>query len=655
LKRRRQHGQAIVLIALMLTVLIGMTAIAIDGARAYALRRDMQGAVDAAALAASDKLQQSGSYVSAEQSATSIFSDNLRLYAAPACSPYGTPGAAPLTVTCNYADGTVLTEVVQLLGPQGSQFTVSASRPLQLQFARILTNGGSPNLAASAVGNVDNLLYAPALGALNQSGCGGAGGTAISINGSGTLSVDGDVVSDGSITTSSGSLRVAGDLYARCQAPVPGASNACYPSGASAPCSYPDVGGATRAGYRLADPKYPPPSVTAGGASLPGSNVVMSPGVYSVPVLLNSGRCWFLSGGVYDFQLGLQNLGDFASNELKPPDEPNASDNTRRAADQFWDTDGVNCSGSFQLSKVTAAHDVPIGKWSIVVTSVRNDTYNGVSYQRESAPSECQQLNLNNHFDAIELVVSNVPGATSYNIYAAPPGNGCAGPFGLADRLPVSGTVSNSNTNPCPSFNGGGCSLGNESILLDDQLIPPFGPNGAAAPGATGAYPPDSELPPLAAGLPNQNPGRAPGARGDRANENRCESVGGAYVTCPDAVTPGAVALYFPAGGCMVLGNGGDTYVFSGYQYDWMGVFEPGPASPPANVCANTLGATGNTALVGLVYAPSASVSVTSPYTFEASGVGGVIAASMSFTGSLPRVVFSSAFAPVPPAGTLTG
>ncbi len=105
----------------------------------------------------------------------------------------------------------------------------------------------------------------------------------------------------------------------------------------------------------------------------------------------------------------------------------------------------------------------------------------------------------------------------------------------------------------------------------------------------------------------------------------------------------------------MQLSSGGDTYVFSGYQYDWMGVFEPGPAFPPANVCANTLGAAGNTALVGLVYAPSASVGVISQYTFEASGVGGVIAASMSFTGSLPSVVFSSAYAPVPPPGRLTG
>ncbi|HEX2646926.1 MAG TPA: pilus assembly protein TadG-related protein, partial [Candidatus Dormibacteraeota bacterium] len=63
---RAQRGQAIVLIALMLTVIMGMAAIAIDGSRAYALRRDLQAAVDAAALAAGDKLQQSGSYTAAE-------------------------------------------------------------------------------------------------------------------------------------------------------------------------------------------------------------------------------------------------------------------------------------------------------------------------------------------------------------------------------------------------------------------------------------------------------------------------------------------------------------------------------------------------------------------------------------------------------------
>jgi len=46
-----QKGQAIVLIAIMLAVVVGMAALAIDGSRAYAARRDLQAAVDAAALA----------------------------------------------------------------------------------------------------------------------------------------------------------------------------------------------------------------------------------------------------------------------------------------------------------------------------------------------------------------------------------------------------------------------------------------------------------------------------------------------------------------------------------------------------------------------------------------------------------------------------
>ena len=66
---KAQKGQAIVLIAIMLAVLVGMAALAIDGSRAYAARRDLQAAVDSAALAAADKLQQGGTYSAAEQAA----------------------------------------------------------------------------------------------------------------------------------------------------------------------------------------------------------------------------------------------------------------------------------------------------------------------------------------------------------------------------------------------------------------------------------------------------------------------------------------------------------------------------------------------------------------------------------------------------------
>ncbi len=348
------------------------------------------------------------------------------------------------------------------------------------------------------------------------------------------------------------------------------------------------------------------------------------------------------------------NLGDFVSNELKPPDEPNASNNAVRASPQFWDSaNGSKCSGAFDVSHATGPVDIPTGRWSFVVTSVRTDTYNGVSYTRESAPSMCRQLQVNNHFDNIQLAIGNVPGAFSYNIYAALPGSSCSGPFGLAANLPVSGPILNSNLNPCPDVNGNGCSLGNESITLGAQLAPPFTPSGAA-PDTTGAHPPDPETAPLAPGLPNQNPPRGPGPTGDRANENDCETVGGLFASCPGPITPGAVELYFPQGACLVAGNGADTYLFSGYQYNWVAVYEPGPSSPPINNCANALGAAGNSGYIGLFYAPSAYIGVTSPYVYEVAGSGGIIADSFGFSGTMPSIAYSSAYAPVPPASRIT-
>src|SRR6202162_6494727 len=99
---RGQRGQAIVLVAIMVVVIVGMAALAIDGARAYALRRDLQAAVNAAALAAADNLQQTGSYTQAEQAATTIFGFNIRLYPGPSCTAgYGSPGSPAPVMHCN--------------------------------------------------------------------------------------------------------------------------------------------------------------------------------------------------------------------------------------------------------------------------------------------------------------------------------------------------------------------------------------------------------------------------------------------------------------------------------------------------------------------------------------------------------------------------
>src|SRR5579864_7344788 len=209
---RGQRGQAIVLVVVILAVVVGMAALAVDGSRAFALRRDTQAAVDAAALAAADKLQQTGSYISAEQAASTIFGTDLRLYSAPSCN-YGPPGGLP--ITCTYSDGTVLTEVVSSLGPQGSRFDLTATRQMQLGFARILSDNPGPTIIGSASGGVDNLLFSPTLAALSSAGCGGAPGAAITTTSGGTLNVIGDMVANGAISIA-GSAQVAGDVYARC-------------------------------------------------------------------------------------------------------------------------------------------------------------------------------------------------------------------------------------------------------------------------------------------------------------------------------------------------------------------------------------------------------------------------------------------------------
>jgi Flp pilus assembly protein TadG len=646
-----------VLIAIMLAVLVGMAALAIDGSRAYQSRRSLQAAVDSAALTAADTLQQTKNYITAEAAATASFSANRRLYTAPACAPgYSTPAPGPITVTCTYSDGTVLTQVVTALGPAGTSFTLTATRSLQLQFGRILTNGTSPNITARASSGVNNLLYSPTLAALNQSGCGGVPGTSLTVNGTGNLVVIGDVVSSGMISVASGNVQVGGDVYARCQATVPGVTMKCYPSGNNPSCTYPDVAGATNDGYRFVDPNYPPPSLAGPNQVASGTNVLMLPGIYVANPNFIGNDCWFLKAGVYVWTGGYTNNGDFVSNELKPPDEPVVGNNTTVSPKQFWNGNGAQCAGAFQLTATGGPNDLPKATWGVILTSVRTDTYNGVNYKRESAPSVCRTIKTKQNSEIIQIDVSNVPGATSYNVYVSGANGGCNGPWGLVDSINVAGVVSNANTNPCPLFTGNGCTLGHETAFLDDNDIPNgFAPNAGAAPWAFSAYPPSPETAPVGGNLPNENANRAAPPGGDRANENQCDTIAAALTTCPGAVTPGAVVFYIPNGGCLNATSFGDNYVFSGYQYNWLLVYEPGVANPPANTCANNLGAATDSAFIGLVYTPAASMTIQKASTFRTDETGGIISDTITFTGQLPMVIGNSAYSPVQPAAKLTG
>jgi hypothetical protein len=97
------------------------------------------------------------------------------------------------------------------------------------------------------------------------------------------------------------------------------------------------------------------------------------------------------------------------------------------------------------------------------------------------------------------------------------------------------------------------------------------------------------------------------------------------------------------------------VYIFGGYQYNWIVIYEPGNAFPPANTCNNVLGARSESAFVGLVYLPAAALTVQRSAAFKTDATGGVIANRITFTGPMPTILFSPNYAPVPPAARLTG
>src|SRR5438309_10069959 len=98
------------MVAFMMTVLLGFVGLAIDSGRAFTARRDMQGAVDAAALKAADRYGTGQGWATAQSNAATLFANDAQIYSAPACGGFATPamGGAPVTTNCSFPDGTTL-------------------------------------------------------------------------------------------------------------------------------------------------------------------------------------------------------------------------------------------------------------------------------------------------------------------------------------------------------------------------------------------------------------------------------------------------------------------------------------------------------------------------------------------------------------------
>ncbi|TME69885.1 MAG: hypothetical protein E6I50_05615 [Chloroflexi bacterium] len=665
-----QRGQAIVLVALLLVVLFGFVGLALDGGRAYLDRRHLQASVDAASLAAAYDYMANTDVSRAEYAAMNEYATNERLYTVPTCTTAGT------TLTCPFGDSTnhVLTVTATDHSIAGTTFTATATHRPDTTVMQVLGAGPTMLIGATAT----SLARRPGTNGAAVQTLSPSCTSSLTFSGAGTANIVGDVWSNGNISgggSSTGS--VTGNVVGVCSNPAP----PFLPN----PWT---VSGSQVSGWNMSDPGYAMPPLNTAPANWTTQGCDGEcPGTYATdPHLVGGAGCYFLETGVYTFAGGLTQQGGLISNELRPPDEPNiyaaGTPNTTtlngdlvsglkpttisvralpaalpngslvtiggqtftlsnpasagavslsvvkqtvaatvpdgslvsfRALPQFWDS-AAACAGSFDVDAVGNTNSLA-GTWSVEVTSVRWEPYTcrgqavatPSCFIRESAPSMCKTVSLGSSTNIRVKVTATVPGAEYLNVYLAQNGT-CSG---LAYLTQFQNTV-------------------NSQAIINNASFPAGWPAGFASP-------PDQENPPLAATLPNSDAAAGTPPRGDLANESQCvDPSTGANVVCGlSSVNPGAVILYLPSTGCVSMNGGGDIYVFSGYQYHRVILFEPGPEqSSSPNTCANKLNGHDFTSFIGIFYVPAADITLNGTSRVRATIAGGLIAWTATVLGS---------------------
>ncbi len=712
-RRRRQEGQAIVLIALLLLVLFAMLGLAIDSGRAYVDRRDLQTAVDAAALAAGDWYENyfdlTGSTLpQAEQ----VFQTDLHLYSGATsnvcrmpCPAYvGPQGNLPQTTYDLVYPNLTLTVVATNTQFNGYQFVFTATHQLPLAFEQIFGGPTTATITATATSIVGNQRQTPALLTLSNEAC------ATHLQGSGSLTVLGDVYTNGTACVDS-NLHLAGNCYGATGSNCSAAAYYCYSSTPGVPpypphptCDGTDLLGAPYVpAPTLPDPGYLSPSYFAytgvGTATNRGSYIELTPGNYN-NFSISSSVCFFLDPGIYTWNGGYSSHGGLVSNELKPPDEElyTAPGTIQQpGVNNFWAAAG--CAGSFTVAPASVGggqgmqHQSGGGLWGVEVTSVRYDRFLDNSVpgnfcfftpcMRESAPSACHlvsTVDASNQGINVNITV-NSPGAQYYNVYINP--LGCVGTYAGGFRndfsfvnqfpAPVAGSTLTGGVAgggwSCPAAGVTVCKISYNNVS-NSPIVQTHNCNGQARTNQLCWAPDDETTPtcfsvcPPAPAVPQENAAMnleyVPYTSGDVANENYCQQTppsptGDPAAPCTSAkITPGAVQFYFGPSDCFDQNGNGYTHVFSGEQYNWIVIYQlPAVAPAVAPLCSpNKLDGNALTQYIGTIYTPSSNWEIQG--SDKAPLAGQVICYSAVVTGSgQAGIDFNPNYAPAPPAARL--
>jgi hypothetical protein len=641
-----------------------------------------------------------------------VLENNLHLYAGPTSDTDTTVFVGPNsnlqqdTNTVVYAGGYNLTIVATNTQFNGYQFVFSITHQLPLAFMQIFGSTTTAVITATATAIVGNQRQSPAILTLSTGSC------ALNMKGSASLTVLGDVYSNGTACVDP-NLHEAGNCYGAAGSSCSSALYYCYNSTPGfipypPPCNPGDTQGTPVVpAPSLPDPGYLAPSVgyytTSQGYSQynRGSWTEMYPGQYGGFHLSGgSASCAFLDPGVYNWTAGYQSdaTGSLLSNELKAPDEGlySAPGTTNVANPQFWDMNSVGCAGHFNLTVVTTPgfgikHQDGAGNWGIEVTSVRYDTFNDPNIGpdpcytspgcvRESAPSECQQVTTNDTTSpGIDVnITKNAPGAQYYNIYIDP--NGCDGlqnNFSFVGRYrapgwtdgggppatPVGPYPSGSNVTLVGGLLGWSCPVATATLcnIAYNNLSPTK--NCFSQTRAILCTPPDWELqpqcfsncPPPPNLLSQENAPLSleypPYTGGDIANENYCQTPpkpGNPNAPCATAQITPGAVQFYFPNGSCMTQNA------QGATYVFSGLQYNWIViyMPATNTCSNTLNGGASTQYIGTIYTPGANWTINGGNRSPLAGQ--VIAYTATVTGAAQVCVdYNPNYAPAPPAARL--
>jgi Flp pilus assembly protein TadG len=359
-RRRRRRGAVAAQVAIILTALLGVTAIALDGGLLLARQRQVQAAADAAALAA----------------ATALYSNRGSI-----TSGTPDPGGAGATSGQNVATANGCTATINIPPKSGSfvnqlgyaEAIVTYNRP---RYFSVFLGSGTITVKARAVASVQSQNWGASILTL------GTTGTDLTLTGSATITVPGAVLDNSSdskaASTSSTakivapSIAIVGNYSGTGYSPTP-TTGATATSDPFTNLAAPDTTGMTVINPGQNGPYKPS-----------GSSVTLQPGVYNGGLTLSNQNVLLASGTYYlKGPLTLNGSGILTSGTQLP------------SPASTLPPDGTRTNVLIYVDPGSATQGLTISGWTVQLRPLASGTYQGISiFQKQSSTAKIDMSNM---------------------------------------------------------------------------------------------------------------------------------------------------------------------------------------------------------------------------------------------------------------------